>query len=75
MSHEVVTARHVCHDDDGNAYTVFEYQGYTEVRSMDGVDHIPGMKRLALGDGSPVNFKDASTFQIVSSSKIIRKAS
>lgn len=60
--------------DNGNTYTVIEFQEYREFRSLNGPDQIvPSLRRYALSDGRPVNQIDSETFQIVETDEIIRK--
>ena len=59
--------------DFGVEYTVLEYQTLIAHRPLSGpVQYLPGLKRLALDDGSAVNFIDAKTFKIVDSGVLIR---
>lgn len=71
---ETELRRFVCQDDDGNAYTVVEYQKIIETRLLSGrTERTDGMKRLVLLGGGHVNFIDESTFLIVANGKTIRK--
>ena len=59
--------RFECIDDDGNSYTVIEYQEFLS-------GGIPGMKRLELDDGSAVTTVDDKTFKIIDvAATVIRK--
>lgn len=61
-------------DDNGNTYTVTEYQEFIESRTINRpVEWIPGLKSLELDDGSKVNFIDDNTFKIVATDTIIHR--
>jgi len=62
---ERLVATHNAKDDSGRIYEVFEYQKFIDASTHDGPGQIAGLKRLALRDGSPVNYKDENTFYIV----------
>ena len=60
--------------DDGDVFTVIEYQNFIERRLLSGDTSITkGLKRLVLSDGSRVNQIDPETFKIVQTDQIIRK--
>ncbi len=60
-------------DDQGNRYAIVEYQELIESQALGRPpEWIKGMKRLELDDGSPVNFKDENTFEIVMSGVTVR---
>ncbi|MDO9586767.1 MAG: hypothetical protein Q8R45_09870 [Brevundimonas sp.] len=60
--------------DEGGVFTVRVYQQVGEFRLLSGeVRETRGAKRLALSDGSPVNWIDEKTFKIVFTDQIIRK--
>ncbi len=68
---ETFDAAKVC----GVRVTVNVFQEFVEATAMGDTARqwIPGMKRMELGDGSPVNYIDANTFKIVETDEIIRK--
>ena len=61
--------------DEGHTYVVVIYQEFHRVEEVGSptASWVPGMKRLALSDGSPLNRIDDNTFKIVFTNKIIRK--
>lgn len=66
--------RFIAETDDGEKFTIIEYQNFTTHRPINGPSQtIPGLKRLTLLDGSHVNMIDEETFQIVQTDQIIRK--
>ncbi|MDE4098973.1 MULTISPECIES: hypothetical protein [Rhodobacterales] len=63
-----------CIDDNGNTFWIEEYQDIREHRPLSGkASKIKGMKSLALRDGSPVNFIDENTFEVLKYDRIVRK--
>ncbi len=69
------TAEFITVDDEGNRYTVHEHRDFIErVRPGQPSEWVErGRIVLTLADGSPVNQRDAGTFEIVHLNKIIRK--
>jgi hypothetical protein len=70
---EKLIAIHAMRGDDGNDYTVHEYQEYLDASTLDGEDRVPGLKRLVLPDGGRVNHIDDDTYKIVRSGVIVRR--
>lgn len=62
-----------CHGDDGQTYTVIEYQDFIDASSRDGEEWLPGLKWLELPNGRKLNFISDDTFQVVSTGVIVRK--
>lgn len=61
-------------DDEGNLYTVIEYQLVIESEPISGPSSImKGTKELFLGNGRAVNYIDDDTFEVVETEKIIRR--
>lgn len=60
--------------DNGKIYTVVTIQEFIEATAISDTSArwIKGMKRLELEDGSPVNYVDDKTFEIVTTDQIIR---
>ena len=61
--------------DDGEMFTVIEYQTYAEFRSSGEIKRVPAAKELRLTDARHVNYIDPKTFKIVESGQIIQKVS
>lgn len=61
--------------DDGRVFSVVVYQEFIDATSIGDKARkwIPGMKRITLSDGSPVNYIDANTFKVFGTDEIIRK--
>ena len=72
---EKLIATHEMMGDDGAAYTVYEYQEFIDASSMDGVEWLPGLKRLELANGLHVNHIDDDTFKVVVTGIILRRPS
>jgi hypothetical protein len=70
---ERVVATHRMIAADGTRYDVLDIQEYVDASDKDGASWIPGMKRLELNDGSPVNYIDENTFEILRSGLRIRR--
>ena len=58
-------------DDNGEEYTVFEYQEGTEKRSLKWIE--AGPSRFRLGDGTPVDKIDDNTFKIPTIDRILHR--
>ena len=64
----------ICADDEGNRYTVQEWQRMRELRPLNGpVQKVPGMKSLRTTSGLHVNYIDENTFEIVETDTTIRR--
>lgn len=63
-------------DDDGNVYTVIEYQEVMERRSVNKPSEWikTGPRWFRLDDDTPVNQIDADTFKIATTDMVIRRA-
>lgn len=62
--------RYRCRDDQGNEYTVIEYQRYRVWKPINGPqEEVPTTKELFLSTGEDVNFIDDRTFEVVISDK------
>jgi hypothetical protein len=61
--------------EDGRLFSVVIYQEFVDGTAIgdEAKKWIPGMKRIALSDGSSVNFVDQNTFRIVQTGEIIRR--
>jgi hypothetical protein len=59
--------------DDGQRHTIIAMQEMIEVNAVGQHTWIKGLKRMQLPDGSPVNYIDPNTFQIVHTDLIVRK--
>ena len=74
MDTEREVGRFEAEDDEGNRYTVIEWQHIIISRPISGrVQEVPGVVRFALITGGHVEPKDDGSFQILDSDKIIRK--
>ena len=62
-------------DEEGNEYTVFEYQEVMEKRSMTGPSEWikTGPRWFRLRNGNPVNQVDDNTFKIATTDKILKR--
>jgi len=68
------TRRFHARGDGGTVYTVIEHQKVFERRALSGAPLRGGGSRdLELADGTPVNYLDESTFQVLDSAEIIRR--
>lgn len=71
---ETEVRRFVCEDDDGNTYTVVEYQRIIGIPQLSGrAERAGGVVRLALLNGGNVDSLDDGTFIIVANRKTLRK--
>lgn len=67
-------SRFQANGESGRVFTVIEFEEYREIRSLNGPDQIvPGLRRISLADGSPLEVIDTDTFKIVETDEIIRK--
>jgi hypothetical protein len=76
MNREVHTVRQFdAVDDDGNEYTIIEYQEMMEQRFREKPSQWTrtGPSWLRLDDGTPVNQIDADTFKIATDDRIIKR--
>ena len=62
-------------DEEGNEYTVFEYQEVMEKRSMTGPSEWikTGPRWFRFRNGNPVNQVDDNTFKIATTDKILKR--
>ncbi len=61
---EKLVARHLVEDDEGAQFVVLEFQEFTESRALGRASEwLPGLKRLALESGAPVNFRSEGQFE------------
>lgn len=66
-------AKYATESDTGERFIVHEYQEFLEVRTKTGIDHIPGMKKLQLADGTAVTPIDEDTFKVVPTGVFLRR--
>jgi len=59
-------------DDDGNKYTIFEYQEATQKPSLKWIK--AGESWFSPSDGTPVDIVDENTFKIASTDKVLHRA-
>lgn len=61
--------------ESGKQMTLVCFQNFHDATSIgdQAKRWVPGMKRLALSDGSPVNRIDDDTFSIVATDEIVRR--
>ena len=59
-------------DDQGNEYTIFEYQEGIQKRSLKWTK--AGQSWFCLSDGTPVDKVDENTFKIASTDKVLHGA-
>lgn len=74
MKRTVEVERFQVISDDGNVYTIIEYQEYILVNSLDNPNgEIKGLKSLITTTGYDVNYIDPVTFNIVITNEVVRK--
>jgi hypothetical protein len=61
--------------ENGTVLTVVIFQEFVDATAMGDTAQrwIPGMKRIELDDGSPLNFIDNKTFRLVLTDQIVRR--
>jgi hypothetical protein len=68
------TDRVTAQSDDGRTYTVIEYTKFFRHQPISqAAQTLKGTKHYELKDGSPVNWVDDDSFEIVENGEIIRK--
>lgn len=58
---------------NGRKHRAHTYQERIDTSSMSGRSSIPGMKVCRLNDGSPLNYKDENTYEIVTTGEIVTR--